>query len=550
MSKSKTLDSVQQRAITELQNYTTWLTAASLSVSGNGFVEEMGWPGAQSQAVKPSDASLWNAVGAVYLSKLNTLSLGGMFWWTGVGDLAEWVLNLYAPAEPGGILGASGTTIQAQANTFEAYPSSGTAYRGINMAPDMISSSAGYWATGGPQPIVAGGVFSNINPGVAGTDYWVPDSTSIAWLAGRGHKILRLVISWEILQPTFFSALNAAYLANIQKVIAAAHANGMLVDVTLFNGNGYYLATNATNVSLNGVGYSSSWTVANSAALSDLWSRLSSALVGTPGLLAYNILNEAHTQAEGTTTGAQLSPDSSFESDTVGQPPPSYQATNCSALVDNAHAHTGVNAVKLTVATTGQCTFSGAEFAVTAGSNYVGQASFYADTSSAIADMSVLISFYNSSHNFLGSAAGFNTNSALGYWLSGRAVAVAPAGASYARISVAIYASLTPSQHIWLDNMSAWKCSSILTAGQVWANVSQAAVNAIRTKDTTTEIWLNNYWGDPNWSDYYPSGPWATDPANKLRYALHHYWDHAISSGGGYAATYANELIADTSAGY
>jgi Cellulase (glycosyl hydrolase family 5) len=544
------IDSVQQRAITELQSYASWLTDGGLSISANGFLEEIGWPGTQSQAVNPADSPLWNAVGELYLRKLDLMSLGGMFWWTGVGSKPAWVLSLYAPPTQGSILGASGTTVQAQANTFEGHRSFGAVYRGVNIAPDLINSSSPYYATGGPQPITAGGVFSNLNPGVAGTDYWILDSSSIAWLAGRGHKILRLAIDWEILQPTFFSALNTTYLSDIRKVIAAAHSNGMLANITLFNGNGYYVGSNATNVSLNTVGYGSSWTDASSAALSDLWGRLSSALAGTPGLLAYNILNEAHTQPEGATSGLQLSPDSGFESDTVGQPSPGQLTSNCSALVSNTYAHSGSNAVKLTPTTTGQCTFFGAEFAVTAGRDYVGQAWFYADTSSAIANLSVAISWYDSSHNLKFSTFGFNTNNALGYWLSGRVAAAAPSGASYARVSVYIYTSLTSSQHIWLDDVSAWRCSSVLTEEQVWANVSQDAIDAIRTNDATTEIWLNNYWGSPNWSSYYPGGPWATDPANKLRYAFHHYWDHASSSGGVYAATYASELLADTNAGF
>jgi Cellulase (glycosyl hydrolase family 5) len=546
-----TLDSVQQRAITELQSYTSWLTGNGLSISANGFVEEIGWPGTQSQAVNPADSPLWNAVGNLYLRELDSLSLGGMFWWTGVGSIPVWILSLYAPRTQGGILGTSGTTVQAQASTFEGHPSFGSVYRGVNVAPDMINSSNPYWATGGPPPITAGGVFSNFNPGVAGTDYWIPDSSSIAWLARRGHKILRLAISWEILQPTFFSALRTTYLAGIRKVIAAAHKNGMATNITLFNSSGYYVGgKGTTNVSLNTVGYSSSWTEASSAALSDLWSRLSSALADTPGLLAYNVLNEPHTQPEGTTSGLQLSPDSGFESDTVGQPPPSCLSINCSALIDDTHAHSGSNAVKLTATTEGQCTFFGAEFAVTAGNYYVGQAWFYANASSAIANLSVAVSWYDASHNFKYSTFGFNTNDALGYWLSGRVVAAAPSGASYARISVYIYTSLTPNQYVWLDDMSVWQCRSIVTKEQVWANVSQGAIDAIRANDTTTEIWLNNYWGNPNWLSYYPGGPWATDPANKLRYAFHHYWDHASSSGGVYAATYASELLADTSVGF
>jgi Cellulase (glycosyl hydrolase family 5) len=543
-------DAVQQRAIAELEAYTSWLTGGGLSIAGNGVLEEIGWPGTQSQAVDPSDSPLWNLVGELYLRKLDTLGLGALFWWTGVGSEAEWNTNLYAPSAPGGVLGATGTTVQAEAVTFEGHRTTGSAYRGVSMAPDMINSSSPYYATGGPAPITAGGVFSNINPGVAGTDYWIPDSSSIAWLAARGHKIIRLPVSWEILQPTFSSSLDSAYLTAIQDVIGYANSAGMLVNISLFNSNGYFTGTSDTDVTLNTVGYSSTWTPADEAAFTDLWNRLSAALAGTPGLHAYNILNEAHVQPEGTTTGSQLNPDPGFESDTVGDAPPGCVTTNCTATVSSTYAHSGSNSAELAVSSAGTLVFSGEEWAVTPGDYYLGEVWVYGSSASIQADVTAAISWYNSSGTLLSTTYGYEFITMIGYWASGRAAGTAPSGAAYGRVTLQVYSTLTSSQPLWVDDLQAWQCTSILTGQQVWADLSQAAIDAIRDNDTATEIWLNNYWGSIDWAAEYPSGPWATDSANKLRYAAHHYWDHAISSGGVYAASYAAELAADIAAGY
>lgn len=127
-----------------------------------------------------------------------------------------------------------------------------------------------------------------------------PSANDAGYLAKMGVGFVRLPIAWESLQPTLGAALNATYVANMKSCIAALNAQGIGVIVDLHNfghyaqpavwnstvtyaGNG---GVNAANVNFLGDG------VLTAAVLADVWTRLATALVGTPGLIGYGIMNE------------------------------------------------------------------------------------------------------------------------------------------------------------------------------------------------------------------------------------------------------------------
>jgi hypothetical protein len=72
-------------------------------------------------------------------------------------------------------------------------------------------------------------------PGVYNVDYTYPTTANIAYVASRGHKVIRLPFRWERIQPTLGGALNAAELARIQAVVTSANANGMQVILDVHN---------------------------------------------------------------------------------------------------------------------------------------------------------------------------------------------------------------------------------------------------------------------------------------------------------------------------
>jgi aryl-phospho-beta-D-glucosidase BglC (GH1 family) len=131
-----------------------------------------------------------------------------------------------------------------------------------------------------------------------------PSASDATYLAGLGVGFVRLPIAWESIQPTLGSALDATYLAALKSTISALKAKGISTTVGLHN-FGHYITqskwtasdgvvsgyagndgANATGVNVLGDG------TLTAAALADVWTKLSTALVGTAGLIGYGLMNE------------------------------------------------------------------------------------------------------------------------------------------------------------------------------------------------------------------------------------------------------------------
>jgi endoglucanase len=116
----------------------------------------------------------------------------------------------------------------------------------------------------------------------------------IAYLKGRGIKIVRVPIAWERIQPSLYRPLSTTYLKGLVSLLRTAAAYGVDVIVDLHNYGRYNPAwANSGNI---GPGQGN---VIGSAALpirayADLWGRVATALKGTPGLAYYDIMNEPH----------------------------------------------------------------------------------------------------------------------------------------------------------------------------------------------------------------------------------------------------------------
>lgn len=125
---------------------------------------------------------------------------------------------------------------------------------------------------------MAGADFGNV-PGVYGTDYSYPDASKLPYYINKGLRLFRLPFKWARIQRTLLGPLDATELGRIQTFLSGAAALGANVVIDLHD-FGNYLGTPIGQGSVT------------QAAYVDLWTKLATALHGTPGLAGYDIMNE------------------------------------------------------------------------------------------------------------------------------------------------------------------------------------------------------------------------------------------------------------------
>jgi hypothetical protein len=141
----------------------------------------------------------------------------------------------------------------------------------------------------------ATGPFSNLNPPPFPTQYSYPDSTSAAYMAGRGVNFVRYGLRWETLQPTLGAALSATEVARINVFLDACVTAGIRVLLDVHNYGAYYTDVSGTATRQpinNGVVTVAHWT--------DLWTRISTQWKSHAAVLGYDLMNEPSTMTVGT----------------------------------------------------------------------------------------------------------------------------------------------------------------------------------------------------------------------------------------------------------
>jgi hypothetical protein len=97
--------SLASRAVTELQSWTSWLTAHGV----RGLLGEIGWP-------NTADTASWNAVGDALYREANLHAVDVTYWAGGARWGTTYNLSIYT--------GANQDVVKSQATTVEAHPSS------------------------------------------------------------------------------------------------------------------------------------------------------------------------------------------------------------------------------------------------------------------------------------------------------------------------------------------------------------------------------------------------------------------------------------------
>jgi hypothetical protein len=252
-------DPLQAQTLAGLAHFSSWLRREDAA----GFVGEVGWPSGP-------DAAQWNALADAWYRAADAIGLPVTAWSAGRWP-ASYRMAAYHPGGGGSALDTAG----AQAPVIEAHPSTASYLRGVALA-------SGSFGTG-----EANTAFSNLAPGRYGSDYTYADGPSYAFLTGRGVRLVRLAVSWERLQTRPFGPLAEAEVARVRAAIGQAGAAGLAVVLDL-HGYGDYALGGPDGVRRVTLGSPD----LPGGALADLWSRLTAATAGLPGLAGYGLLNE------------------------------------------------------------------------------------------------------------------------------------------------------------------------------------------------------------------------------------------------------------------
>ena len=364
-----------------------------------------------------------------------------------------------------------------------------------------------------------------------------PNSADWTYLASKGVTFVRMPIAWENLQPTLLGALNSTYLTSIENAIASAHAAGIGVIVDLHNGGGYanssvwnstiYSAGNggtpATGVNIFGDG------TLTSSKFADLWTRISTALAGTPGLIGYGLMNEPAYSIVGTNL---LFAPNGF-GDGIGSQP--WFAINSSVVTQLA---AGTNPLGGTY---------GPAWSITSGSGYGG-----IDQEIALSAVPYTLSVYakvSSGSGTLGMFIGSGTDKTVTTsWQRFTFTNTPSAGLTDAKFTV----DVGTAQAIQIANAQLEQASSASTyQPNPYLPFVQAAISAVRAVDASTPIYINGSAGAAAYQ--WPWVNWEMDTltGGNLVFEAHQYFDGSVTNGGGggnYSGTYTSYGIT-TSAG-
>jgi len=255
---------LERRVRTELETFTGWLGRHGVQ----GYVGEVGWP-----TDHRGEADAWNALGDAWYGAAEAADLWVTYWSAGEWWPPGYPLAAYRAAADGGSVAVA----DSQASVLERHRSTAGRLRGVSVAGGSFGAPA----------IAAVSSFSNRRPGLAGHQYRYPGDATFAYLADRGHALVRLDFRWERLQPALWGPLDAAELDRLRATVRAAARRGLRAVLDMHNYGGYYLDDGARGV-LTAVGSPG----LPAEALAQAWTSIVHAFAGEEGVAGFGIMNE------------------------------------------------------------------------------------------------------------------------------------------------------------------------------------------------------------------------------------------------------------------
>ena len=263
-------DAVTRRAHAAVKDWTEWLKRHNV----RGYFGETGWPGEAGGS--RGDLAQWQALGEKIYSWLDDAEVWATAW-TAAPTTGPTVFKVYSPANPEASLAARVIgNAYSQAAVIERHPGFD------NGAPAGVRR--GMNASGGELHLgMTDEQFSNQNPGVYGQHYVYPSRESLAYLADRGHGLIRLPFRWERVQPVLGGALDGAEVSRIRRCVTDAESVGLKVVLDCHNYAAYAFPDGHFRIGTPRVPVE---------VFADLWGRLSAEFAGAPSVAGYDLMNE------------------------------------------------------------------------------------------------------------------------------------------------------------------------------------------------------------------------------------------------------------------
>lgn len=277
---------LERRIWQELETCIQWCFQRGV-VDSNGYprlsVDEVGIPNNTN-----GDAAQWNDTMDRYMGLCDAYRIPVYFW--GEVSWRSSFANPLTPYRPAVEFSTPIVNSDTMAPIYEkhlavpgapTWPAAGSVRRGINANAAALHS---------PFQQEATSVFSNTNPNGSAPDntyYGYDPPSTWSFLFGKGYRTVRLGVRWERLQPTLGGAFNATEQSRLQTAITDLTAAGLACHIQLFNFGAYY-----RNVSGTGTRTYLGSANLTEAHFIDLWDRLSTLVMGSSGVLGYDLMNE------------------------------------------------------------------------------------------------------------------------------------------------------------------------------------------------------------------------------------------------------------------
>lgn len=425
---------------------------------------------------------------------------------------------LSVPVSVGAAGLAAPALLRPRANAL-AQPVTAPMYRGVNLSGAEFTPDAAHL------------------PGVVNRDYRYPTRDDLRYVAGRGHRMVRLPIRWERVQPVLMAPLQPAELQRLLSTVDQAAATGLKVLVDLHNYARYIRSTDEGGSTLVlGDGR------LTDAHLVDLWSRLSTALKGRAGVLGYGLMNEPHDLPGAPGSAATSRTVWSFED---GLGPWSGEADATATISTTAGTvHEGRSSLRVsrrlpagrqyirvndnannTLAPTGGRTLSVAVLTPrdAPGTGWAAQL-----------EMQDWDYRWRPGPSFPLTPGRWTTISCTpdaATWSQHRGVGVQFSSDQSSAVTAEAYLD-TVRQHS--------PASAPLSEAQQWERTTQLCVDIIRANQDPTPVYVSGigYSGAQTWPQHHPE-PWVGDPTGSVVYEAHYYGDRGNT--GTYRHRFAEE---------